>query len=406
MKNIYIYKIVYTLKGGMMAHIDDPSILEAGKKQIGGTSSSTSTKSAGQEIIELLTDMISIYDKDGLSALENYLKENCLTLHDDDRNRSTIGDNLENIRKIITEFNSRYADNLETGYEEFNKQSIEGAICIDAKVDLLASFLYDENPFKTKNKNQVIGLELNEVIKKMCKDIYDIHEYRRTKRKDNVIFLVKKSLLKFIPDYVTEDEIKEFIDLHLEDHLYENSDILDCDGIYKNLLEIESKKTYNKIIINEVDLNTLKIGDILHAKWGSEYPIRSVDQGSVNTSLSGDIQKNQLKYQFTHVSVLQEYDFDFYEWFSTDNGKEVVKYFFYEVFSNNSKLDEFDIPKEKLSVRNVNYKSVEQSIIKYLTQTENIYLEELKNTGSWNSYKDSLPTNNILQIIVNDFIKK
>lgn len=94
--------------------------------------------------------------------------------------------------------------------------------------------------------------------------------------------------------------------------------------------------------------------------------------------------------------------FKFNDWFSTTNGKEVISYFFDRLLNpvNNSWAEDFGIPKNKLNKLNKNI--IQKAIKKYLSNTKNIDIEELKNTGIWKSYTDSLPRDDILQIIVNE----
>ena len=144
--------------------------------------------------------MIRIYDINGLSALENYLKENNLTLHQDSTNMSSLENNLENIRYYTNLFNEKYKNDLDIGYRDFNKHAIGGYVCLDAKVEVLSSFLLEENPFKSdRPKDQILGLELSDIIKQLCDyKVLSSEQYRRNKTKNMVHLYLKKHLFKNI----------------------------------------------------------------------------------------------------------------------------------------------------------------------------------------------------------------
>ena len=61
----------------------------------------------GSKIIDLLSQIIQIYDSEGKKGLETFMSKNSITLHQDSTNVSSIESNVENIRTIINLFNNK-----------------------------------------------------------------------------------------------------------------------------------------------------------------------------------------------------------------------------------------------------------------------------------------------------------
>jgi len=195
----------------------------------------------GSKIIDLLSQIIQIYDSEGKKGLEAFMAKNSITLHQDSTNVSSIESNVENIRTIIDLFNNKYADNIEQGYTEFNKYIAGDPTCIDAKVSVLTDFLMIDNPFKSsKNKDSVIGLKMLNVIKELCSSSLNrfIEWFRNKNNIDEVKKGLKHEFRMYLDTDITSKEIDAFVDAYIGDHMDdEEPTILSCDGKLKALRE-------------------------------------------------------------------------------------------------------------------------------------------------------------------------
>ena len=268
------------------------------KNQIGGGS--------GKDIIDLLNEIIRIYDSSGTHGVEEFLQTKDISLHQDSTNTSSIEENIENIRTIISMFNEKYVGKLEEGYTDFDDYAIGGYVCLDAKVSILTDFLINDHPFKSGNpKEQVLGLQLSKLITNLCNDLQsenDFDKYKRVRNIENVKVNLKAIFNKYIPKYVTSAEIDSFVEMHIIDYVNElENKILDCDGKFNRLKEIEeSKIDVKKDISYLASVSVLKKNTILLGENDIILGILSFDQHFPNlqhgfNTNSGYILKSNIK---------------------------------------------------------------------------------------------------------------
>jgi hypothetical protein len=231
------------------------------KKQVGG--------GTGRDIISLLLSIIKINDSSGTRAVEDYLKSNNITLHDDSTNTAGIEVNIRNIYTIIGMFNEKYAGRLEEGYTDFDEYAIGSYVCLDAQINALTDFLTIDNPFKTGVvKEQILGLAFNKLITRLCNDLDNnkkLNYYRKYNNINNIKIQLKSNFDRYIPKYISIEEINDFVDKYIQDYTdKDETNILDCDGTLKRLREIEENKKMIKKDISEIhNMTILEKGTIL-----------------------------------------------------------------------------------------------------------------------------------------------
>lgn len=229
-------------------------------KQVGG--------GTGRDIIEMLNKIIEIHDSSGISAVQDYFKSNNITIHQDSTNTSSIESNIGNIRNVIGMFNKKYFENLEEGYTDFDDFAIGDYVCIDAKISVLTDFLIIDHPFKSNRpKEQILGLALSKLTNDLCIDpkSNNINFYRQYNNIDNVKMVLTHIFSKYIPKYITKEEINGFVDAFIYDYVDTvEQNILDCDGKYEELRKIDkNKKMVKKDVSIITDMQKLEIGTIL-----------------------------------------------------------------------------------------------------------------------------------------------
>ena len=212
------------------------------KKQVGGET--------GKDIIKLLNRIINIFDSSGVSGVQSYLQDHNITLHQDQCNPSSIEENIQNIRTIINMFNEKYIGRLEKGYSDFDDYATGSYVCLDAKIDALTNFLVMENPFTSgRSKDTVLSNSLIKIIYRLCNDPLNnsLSYYRNKNNIDNIKRILKDEFNLYIDKGITKEEINNFVDLYIIDHLDEiEVNILACDG---KLEELRRRPIVKKILV-------------------------------------------------------------------------------------------------------------------------------------------------------------